>query len=140
VYWIHLAPDRDQWRAPVNMVMNFSDPIQWWEFLAWLSNYSPLKKDSADTTNWTCGWSGTEDAESRAADKIELMTEIWAWRMRALVWICNILSWSARKRPHSGKDGEEMCWMLPWPIQIVSFLRTRQNGNAINSTNINAKC
>jgi hypothetical protein len=128
-YWIHLAPDRYQWRARVNMVMNFSHPIEWWEFLAWLSNYWPLKKDSAASNNWTCGWRGTEDAESRAADKSGLMTEIWAWRMKALVWICNILSCNAHKRPHSGTDGEEMCWMVSWPIQVVSFLPTRQNGN-----------
>jgi hypothetical protein len=27
-YWIHLAPDRDQWGVPVDMVMNFLDPTE----------------------------------------------------------------------------------------------------------------
>jgi hypothetical protein len=58
-YWIHLAPDRDQWLAPVNMAMNFLDPTEWWEFLVWLSNYWPLKEDSAASSNWTCGWATT---------------------------------------------------------------------------------
>jgi hypothetical protein len=38
VDWIHLAPDRDQWRAVVNTVMNL------WEFLSY---YWLLKKGSA---------------------------------------------------------------------------------------------
>lgn len=75
MYWIHLAPDRDQWQDFVDMVMNISNAIEWWELLAWLSNYWPLMKDSAASNNWACVRSGTEGAGSRAADKSELMTE-----------------------------------------------------------------
>jgi hypothetical protein len=31
--WIDLAEDRDRWRALVNTVMNFGDPLKCWEVL-----------------------------------------------------------------------------------------------------------
>jgi hypothetical protein len=145
---IHLAPERDKWRALVDLVMNVSDSVKWRESLEWLSNYWLLKKDSEVSNNLTSGWSGTKDAESRAADKSELMTEIWAWRMNAHVWICNILSRIARNRPHSGEGGQEMCCMTSSDAE--GYCRSRfklcqpcqpaETAIGINSTNINAKC
>jgi hypothetical protein len=41
--WLHLAENRDQLRAPVNMVSS----IKCWEVLEWLHNWWPLKEYSA---------------------------------------------------------------------------------------------
>jgi hypothetical protein len=40
--WIHLAKDRDEWRALVNTVMNL-----YWKILEQLGDWRFLKKDSA---------------------------------------------------------------------------------------------
>jgi hypothetical protein len=45
--WIDLAEDRDQWRALLYMVMNFSVSIKCWEVLEWLHNWQLLRKGSA---------------------------------------------------------------------------------------------
>jgi hypothetical protein len=47
VDWMHLANDKDQWRALVNTVMNFSGYIKCSKFLDYLTDYQLLKKDSA---------------------------------------------------------------------------------------------
>jgi hypothetical protein len=51
VDWIYLVQDREQWRALVNIVMNYLyeplDSIKCSEILEWLSNWWLLKKDSA---------------------------------------------------------------------------------------------
>jgi hypothetical protein len=44
--WIDLAQDRDQWRAPVNMVMNLQS-IKCLEVLVELHNWRLLNKSSA---------------------------------------------------------------------------------------------
>jgi hypothetical protein len=55
----------------MDMVMNLSDSVKWWESLEWLSNYWLLKAVARPVAEVA-----TEYAESRAADKSELMTEI----------------------------------------------------------------
>jgi hypothetical protein len=45
--WIHLAQDRDQWRALVNTVNELSGSIQCLKFLEYLHNWRLLKKGSA---------------------------------------------------------------------------------------------
>jgi hypothetical protein len=45
--WIDLAQDRDQWKAPVNTVMD--EPlgfIKCWEVLEWLRDWRLLEKGS----------------------------------------------------------------------------------------------
>jgi hypothetical protein len=46
VDWIHVAQDRDKWRALVNTVMNLRAPIKYWEILEWLSDWRLLKRCS----------------------------------------------------------------------------------------------
>jgi hypothetical protein len=84
-----------------------------------------------------------EAAESCAADKSELMTE-----MRALVLICSILCCIARNRPHSGEGGEEMCRMTSRDVEgccrgrfkLYQSCQLVETAFAINSTNISDKC
>jgi hypothetical protein len=45
--WINLTRDRDQWRTPVNTVINPLAPIKGREFLYWLSDYYLHKKEFA---------------------------------------------------------------------------------------------
>jgi hypothetical protein len=49
--WIDLEQNEDQWRAPVNMVMNLRVPLKCWQDLAWVAAQLTAPQEGLSSTS-----------------------------------------------------------------------------------------